>query len=136
MLLAAMNGEHTKGENTLNISVAENCSTHSVNFRSAAHGIYMNIPSGSSYNKNTMNYVYFEFDSGNVQDLMFSNYVDPQFFTMNVSIEFGNLKISKSSEDEIIKSSNWCKTRLNRVQTITDYFQTCLPLFCRTEKTI
>lgn len=96
--------KHTKGENTLNISVAENCSTHSVNFRSAAHGIYMNIPSGSSYNKNTMNYVYFEFDSGNVQDLMFSNYVDPQFFTMNVSIEFGNLKISKSSEDEIIKN--------------------------------
>lgn len=96
--------KHTNGENKLNISVADNCSTHSVNFRSASHGIYMNIPSGSGYNKNTMNYVYFEFDSGNVQDLIFSNYVDPQFFSININIEFGNLKISKSSEDEIIKN--------------------------------
>lgn len=96
--------KHTNGENKLNISVADNCSTHSVNFRSASHGIYMNIPSGSGYNKNTMNYVYFEFDSGNVQDLIFSNYVDPQFFSININIEFGNLKISKTSEDEIIKN--------------------------------
>lgn len=96
--------KHTKGENTINISVAENCSTHSVNFRSVAYDIFMGLPTGDNYSKNTMNYVYFEFDSGNVQDLMFSNYVDPQTFNIKVNIEFGNLKISKSSEDEIIKN--------------------------------
>ncbi len=96
--------KHTKGENTINISVAENCSTHSVNFRSVAYDIFMGLPTGDNYNKNTMNYVYFEFDSGNVQDLMFSNYVDPQTFNIKVNIEFGNLKISKSSEDKIIKN--------------------------------
>lgn len=95
---------HTKGENKITITVADNCNTHSVNFRSVAYDIFMGLPTGDSYNRNTMNYVYFEFDSGNVQDLMFSNYVDPQTFNVKVNIEFGNLKISKSSEDEIIKN--------------------------------
>ena len=96
--------KHTKGENKLNVSVADNCSTHSVNFKSVAYDIFMGLPTGQNYNKNTMNYVYFEFDSGNVQDLMFSNYVDPQTFNIKVNVEFGNLKISKTSEDEIIKN--------------------------------
>lgn len=95
---------HTKGENKITITVADNCNTHSVNFRSVAYDIFMGLPTGDSYNRNTMNYVYFEFDSGNVQDLMFSNYVDPQTFNVKVNIEFGNLKISKTSEDEIIKN--------------------------------
>lgn len=95
---------HTKGENKITITVADNCNTHSVNFRSVAYDIFMGLPTGNNYNRNTMNYVYFEFDSGNVQDLMFSNYVDPQTFNVKVNIEFGNLKISKTSEDEIIKN--------------------------------
>ncbi len=95
---------HTKGENKITITVADNCNSHSVNFRSVAYDIFMGLPTGDNYNKNTMNYVYFEFDSGNVQDLMFSNYVDPQTFNVKVNVEFGNLKISKSSEDEIIKN--------------------------------
>lgn len=95
---------HTKGENKITITVADNCNTHSVNFRSVAYDIFMGLPTGDNYNRNIMNYVYFEFDSGNVQDLMFSNYVDPQTFNVKVNIEFGNLKISKTSEDEIIKN--------------------------------
>lgn len=95
---------HTKGENKITITIADNCNTHSVNFRSVAYDIFMGLPTGNNYNRNTMNYVYFEFDSGNVQDLMFSNYVDPQTFNVKVNIEFGNLKISKTSEDEIIKN--------------------------------
>ena len=94
---------HTKGENKLNISVASDCTTHSVSFNLASQKIYKNLPNGSSYDEDTTNYVYFEF-KGDIQNLMFSNYVDPQTFSINVNVEFGNLKISKSSEDEIIKN--------------------------------
>ena len=95
---------HTKGENKLTISVAENCTTHSVSFNSASQKVYQGLPTGQNFDANTMNYVYFDFESGNIQNLMFSNYVDPQNFRIDVKIEFGNLKISKTSEDEIIKN--------------------------------
>lgn len=95
---------HTKGENKLTISVAANCTTHSVSFNSASQKVYQGLPTGQNFDANTMNYVYFDFDSGSVQNLMFSNYVDPQNFRVDIKIEFGNLKISKTSEDEIIKN--------------------------------
>ena len=96
--------KHTKGENKLNISVADNCSTHSVKFKSSSYDIFQGLPTGQQYDDDTMNYVYFDFDSGNIQNLMFSKYVDPHSFSINIDVEFGNLKISKSSEDEIIKN--------------------------------
>lgn len=96
--------KHTEGENKLIISVADNCSTHSVNFKSAVYDIFQELPTGQQYDDDTMNYVYFDFESGNIQNLMFSNYVDPRSFNININIEFGNLKISKTSEDEIIKN--------------------------------
>ena len=94
---------HTKGENKLNISVASDCTTHSVSFNSASQKIYKNLPNGSSYDEDTTNYVYFEF-KGDIQNLMFSKKADPQTFKLDVNIEFGNLKTSKTSEDEIIKN--------------------------------
>lgn len=94
---------HTKGENKLNISVASDCTTHSVSFNSASQKIYKNLPNGSSYDEDTTNYVYFEF-KGDIQNLMFSKKADPQTFKLDVNVEFGNLKISKSSEDKIIKN--------------------------------
>lgn len=96
--------KHTKGENKLNISVADNCTTHSVKFNSASQKIYKNLPDGSAYDEDTTNYVYFDFDSGSVQNLMFSKKADPQTFKVDINVEFGNLKISKTSEDEIIKN--------------------------------
>ncbi len=96
--------KHTKGENTLSISVADNCSTHAVTFNSASQKVYQGLPTGQNFDADTMNYVYFNFDSGSVQDLMFSNYVDPQNFKIDVKVEFGNIKISKTAEDEIIKN--------------------------------
>lgn len=96
--------KHTKGENKLNISVADNCTTHTVKFNSASQKIYKNLPDGSAYDEDTTNYVYFDFDSGSVQNLMFSKKADPQTFKVDINVEFGNLKISKSSEDEIIKN--------------------------------
>ncbi|MCM1285711.1 MAG: VaFE repeat-containing surface-anchored protein [Acetobacter sp.] len=95
---------HTKGENKLTISVADNCTTHSVSFNSASQKVYQGLPTGQNFDVDTMNYVYFDFDSGSIQNLMFSNYVDPQNFRIDVNIEFGNLKIKKTSEDEIIKN--------------------------------
>lgn len=96
--------KHTKGENKLNISVSDNCTTHSVKFNSATQKIYKNLPDGSAYDADTTNYVYFDFESGSVQNLMFSKQADPQTFKVDINVEFGNLKISKSSEDEIIKN--------------------------------
>lgn len=94
---------HTKGENKLTISVAENCTTHSVSFKSASYSIYKCMPNGDSYDDDTMNYVYFDFDNGNIQNLMFSKQADPQFFSFNINVEFGNIKITKASEDNIVK---------------------------------
>ena len=62
---------HTKGENKLTVSVAENCTTHSVKFKSVSHNIFMDLPTGDSYDSDTMNYVYFDFDNGDIQNLMF-----------------------------------------------------------------
>ena len=95
---------HTKGENKLTITVADNCTTHSVKFNSASQKIYKGLPNGDNYDEDTNNYVYFDFESGSIQNLMFSNQADPQFFSVSVNVEFGNLKITKTSEDEIIKN--------------------------------
>ena len=94
---------HINGENKLTVSVAENCTTHSVSFNSAAYSIYKNLPNGNSYDDDTTNYVYFEFDKGAIQNLMFSKQADPQTFKFNINVEFGNLKITKTSEDNIVK---------------------------------
>ena len=96
--------KHAEGENKLTITVADNCTTHSVHFKSSTEKIFKGLPNGDNYNSNLNNYVYFNFESGSIQNLMFSNYVDPQTFNIKVNIEFGNLKISKTSEDEIIKN--------------------------------
>lgn len=93
---------HTKGENKLTISVADNCSTHSVTFKSASYDIFRGLPDGTPYDADAMNYVYFDFDKGTIQDLMFSHYVDPETFGISVNIEFGSLKIVKTSEDKIV----------------------------------
>ena len=94
---------HTKGENKLTVSVAENCTTHSVKFKSVSHNIFMDLPTGDSYDSDTMNYVYFDFDNGDIQNLMFSKQADPQTFAVDINVQFGNLKITKTSEDNIVK---------------------------------
>ena len=94
---------HTKGENELTVSVAENCTTHSVKFKSVSHNIFMDLPTGDSYDSDTMNYVYFDFDNGDIQNLMFSKQADPQTFAVDINVQFGNLKITKTSEDNIVK---------------------------------
>ncbi len=110
---------HTKGENKLNISVASDCTTHSVKFKSSSYDIFQGLPTGQQYDDDTMNYVYFDFDSGSIQNLMFSKHVDPHSFSIDVDIEFGNLKISKTSEDEIIKNITFTVTGNGKTYTLT-----------------
>ena len=121
---------HTKGKNTLSISVAEDCTTHDISFKSVSYNIYMDLPTGDKYDGNTMNYCYFEFDKGNIQDLMFSKRVDPRTFAVNVDVTFGNLEITKTSEDEKISNITFTvkgngktyimKTNANGVATLSN----------------
>lgn len=121
---------HTKGKNTLSISVAEDCTTHDISFKSVSYNIYMDLPTGDKYDSNTMNYCYFEFDKGNIQDLMFSKRVDPRTFAVNVDVTFGNLEIHKTSEDEKISNITFTvkgngktytmKTNTNGIATLSN----------------
>lgn len=110
---------HTKGENKLTITVDDNCSTHSVKFNSASQGIYMGLPNGDAYDANTMNYCYFEFEKGDIQDLMFSHYVDPQTFTINADVTFGNAQLTKTSEDGIVSGIEFTVTGGGNTYTMT-----------------
>lgn len=121
---------HTKGKNTLSISVAEDCTSHDISFKSVSYNIYMDLPTGDKYDSDTMNYCYFEFDKGNIQDLMFSKRVDPRTFAVNVDVTFGNLEIHKTSEDEKISNITFTvkgngktytmKTNANGVATLSN----------------
>ena len=110
---------HTKGENKLTVSVANDCTTHSVKFKSSSYDIFQGLPTGQQFDDDTMNYVYFDFYSGNVQNLMFSKYVDPHSFSLNINVEFGSIKISKTSEDEIIKNITFTVTGNGKTYTVT-----------------
>lgn len=122
--------KHTKGENTLSISVAENCTKHDVSLNSAAYKIFMGLPNGDAYNADEMNYVYFKFEDDGVQNVMFSYFVDPQTFYLDVDVTFGNLEIHKTSEDEKISNITFTvkgngktytmKTNANGVATLSN----------------
>lgn len=110
---------HTNGENKLTVSVADDCTTHSVSFNSASNKIYRNMPNGASYNDDTMNYVYFDFESGSIQNLMFSQQADPQTFKFDIDVQFGNIKITKTSEDNIVKGMEFTVKGNGKTYTMT-----------------
>lgn len=89
---------HNQGSNDLTISVSSNCTADTISFNSRDYGLYQLMPNGSQYNSSTMsNYMYFTFTSGTVQNLMFSNYVDPSAFSINVQVEYGNALLIKTN---------------------------------------
>ena len=89
---------HNQGSNDLTISVSNNCTADTISFNSRDYGLYQLMPNGSQYNSSTMsNYMYFTFTSGTVQNLMFSNYVDPSAFSINVQVEYGNALLIKTN---------------------------------------
>lgn len=89
---------HNQGSNDLTITVDNNCNADSVTFNSRDYGLYQLMPNGTPYNSSTMsNYVYIEFTSGAVQNVMFSNYVDPSAFSVTVEVEYGNALVIKTN---------------------------------------
>lgn len=89
---------HTQGSNELKITVDNNCTADSVTFNSRNYGLYQLMPNGTPYNSSTMsNYMYFKFNSGSVQNLIFSNYVDPSAFSVTVEVEYGNALVIKTN---------------------------------------
>lgn len=89
---------HDNGSNELRISVSDNASTTNARFNTRDYGIYELMPNGANYNSGTMsNYVYFEFTSGSVQNLMFSNFIDPSTFSVSVEVQSGKVQIKKTN---------------------------------------
>ena len=89
---------HEQGSNDLNVTVAEDSSANNVTFKSKDYGLCQLMPDGSEYSSSTMgNYIYIQFTSGAVQNLIFSNYVDPSSFAISVEIESGNVLLIKTN---------------------------------------
>ena len=87
---------HDNGSNDLRVNVSENASTTNARFNTRDYSIYELMPNGATYNSGTMsNYVYFEFTSGSIQNLMFSNFIDPSTFSVSVEVESGKVQIKK-----------------------------------------
>lgn len=87
--------KHDNGNNNLVIIASTNAGT-TAQFSSSANEIYRLLPNGAKYDKNTMSsYMYIKFSSGSVQDLLFSNYVDPTYFGLNVEVQSGKILLKK-----------------------------------------
>ena len=92
-----VNFSHDSGSNDLRITTSSE-SSEKVTFDSSDYGLYELMPNGSEYvSSNMSNYVYFKFTSGAIQDLIFSNYVDPSRFVVSVEVESGNVLIIKTN---------------------------------------
>ena len=81
------------------------------------------MPNGSAYNSGTMsNYVHIKFTSGAVQNLLFSNYVDPSEFNINVQVEYGNALLIKTNANGDVLSG--CKFELYKDKNCTQKVRT------------
>ncbi|MBQ9298799.1 MAG: hypothetical protein IJ223_07265 [Clostridia bacterium] len=87
---------HEKGSNVLIVtSIAENDSGI-VTFNSKDYGLYELMPNGNAYSSATMsNYIYFKFKSDTVQNLLFSNYINPNSFNISVEVQSGKIIVKK-----------------------------------------
>lgn len=91
--------KHDKGSNDLKVIVANDCDSKAT-FVSRNYGLYQLLPNGEKYNSSSMsNYVYFQFTSGKVQNVIFSNYVDPSMFNISVEVQSGKINIIKQDSE-------------------------------------
>jgi len=103
--------KHTQGSNDLVITVNSNCNVNSSKFNSSQYGIYKLTPTGNNYSAHEMSsYMYFNFTSGKVQNLIFSNYVKPISFDLKVEIQ--NAKILLKKVNNLGNSISGCKFEL------------------------
>lgn len=91
---------HENGSNDLNIETSDS-SVGNIKFNSSEKDIYQLLPNGAKFDKAKMStYLYFQFNSGIIQNMMFSNYLDPVSFVLNLDVEEskGNLKVNKTND--------------------------------------
>ena len=81
------------------------------------------MPNGIKYDSSTMaNYVYFQFNNGAIQNLIFSNYVDPSNFNVSVEIQSGKIALQKTNNMGNAVSD--CVFELYRNAECTDLIKT------------
>lgn len=91
-----VNFAHDNGSNELRVTATNESNTGKTTFKSRDYGYYELMPNGTKYSSGSMsNYVYFRFSSGAIQNLMFSNYVDPSHFSVSVDVQSGNVLVKK-----------------------------------------
>ena len=90
---------HDRGNNDLKVVVTNEASSSKITFDSINYGLYQLMPNGNVYSSGTMsNYVYFQFTSGTIQNLIFSNYVNPSTFNISIEVQTGDLLIKKEND--------------------------------------
>ena len=58
------------------------------------------LPNGDEFDSTKMStYMYVHFQKGSIQNLLFSEYVDPEYFTFSIGIESGELLVKKTDTD-------------------------------------
>ena len=117
--------KHSQGSNNLVVEVSANANSCVASFGSNKYGIYRLMPNGSTYNQGTMSsYLYFQFNSGSIQNLMFSNFVDPNFFSFNVEVQEGKVSLSKT--DTTGTKISGCKFGLYKDESCTQEVATAI----------
>lgn len=92
--------KHDEGSNDLVVTVENQTEATKVKFSSDKNGIFRLLPNGDKYDSEKMsNYMYFNFTGTKVQNLMFSNYVDPESFNLTIGIESGDVEIIKTDNN-------------------------------------
>ena len=89
---------HNKGENTLNITVLENCAIENYKITSGMMENWGLIKEETQNNNTT---IYFEFEKGQQQNQLYAmNYNDPVAMSLNLNINlYGSLELSKLNEN-------------------------------------
>ena len=97
-----VNFKHEEGSNDLIVTVENQTDVTKVKFKSDKNGIYRLLPNGDKYDSDKMsNYMYFNFSGVKIQNLIFSNYVDPESFNLTIGIESGNVELFKTDNNDM-----------------------------------
>lgn len=114
---------HEKGSNDLVVTVSENTDATTVKFKSYKYDIYQLLPNGDKFDSTKMStYLYFHFSKGSIQNLLFSNYVDPESFTFNIGIESGELLLKKTDSNDMPLAG--CQFRIFEDEACTEKIAT------------
>lgn len=89
--------EHQQGSNDIQVIVPNDIEAKTITFNSSQNELFKLMPNGAEYNKETMSsYLYFQFESGDIQNLIFSNHVEPSYFEFYVNVQAGNINLYKT----------------------------------------